>query len=322
MSSSFQITRYAAGELDAAALVALWNDAFADELATSTRLLDWYCHAPAERKATVFAAERADKLLGYGLTSIAGTYGYLDAIVAPASSDRRVIVSGIVAACEEELKALGCQSATLGFGPSSLVRGARVDRRVRRGWAVRGYENAALTTVWDVACAVGRYRPPAIEAFVGVATAAQAADVDEIEGLLAAPGRLRVAATDQGASATDLMPVRRHLDDRGQLSDLMLLRTPRGVKGLCQIVFEDSPTPVDLAYPWALPRRWAMLGPIVIRDELPDAPFELLLDASMRRLLNTGVNSAVATGVTWTHFFSRFGFAPMRGWMPLAKALG
>jgi hypothetical protein len=321
MSSSFQIIRHAAGELDVAALVALWNEAFADELATSTRLLDWYCHAPAERKATVFVAERADKLMGYGFTSAAGTCGYIDAVVAPASPNRRAMVTGIVAACEAELKALGCLSVTLGFGPSSLVRGIRVDRRARRGWARRGYENAAPTTVWDVACDVGRYRPPALEAFVGVATAAQAADIDEIEHLLAAPERLRVAATDQVASAVDLMPVRRHLDDGGRLSDLMLLRTPRGAKGLCQIVFEDSPTPVDLAYPWELPRRWAMLGPIVVRDELPDSPFDLLVDASLRRLLNTGVNSAMVTGVTWTHFFSRFGFAPMRGWMPLAKAL-
>jgi hypothetical protein len=178
--------------------------------------------------------------------------------------------------------------------------------------------------VADLRADVARYTPPAdADELAGVVRPAQRRDADNVVDLLnnAAQLRLNGAAIRPAFAFAVLRP----LLEEGRIADLMLLWTTNGVQGVAQLVFPDSAVPVELGYPYDLPRPWALLRALLVPTSpagaAPDAAQNMLLDACLRRLHNTGINSCVAPGVAVDTPYARFGFRPYRRWLPLVKPL-
>jgi hypothetical protein len=107
----------------------------------------------------------------------------------------------------------------------------------------------------------------------------------------------------------------------GRFADLMLLWSARGLEGLSILIFPDSATPLDLAYPYNLPRGWSALGPVLVRADAADGATGMLLDASLRRLHNNGANSCVALGVRTRALYADYRFQALRTWSLFVKRL-
>jgi hypothetical protein len=145
-------------------------------------------------------------------------------------------------------------------------------------------------------------------------------DRDDVDALLAHPAALWNAALDTEADAPSLLLI----DDtllNGRFADLMLLWSARGLEGLSILIFPDSATPLDLAYPYSLPRGWSALGPVLVRTGATDGAAGMLLDASLRRLHNNGANSCVALGVRTRALYADYRFQALRTWSLFVKRL-
>jgi len=339
MTQLSQITSVSPSLLDAEELLTFWNAAQPDDLATSSRLFAWWQSAhngiPAlqqwHAEGSALLLRRDSQLLGAALVSAPllhgeateaeppSRLGRLDGIAVPAGRYRSTHRAKLIAAAEEWLRAAGATAITLGGGPFSLFRGMPGDPRTARALRDLGYTDGAATPIHDLAVDVARYKPPADEVpLAAVARPAQPGDRAEVEALLKTT--LQVASTGDSAQPGDLWSIHQLLA-QGRISDLMLLWTADGLAGIAQIAFADSTWPVELCYPWTLPRPWAALPLVMIRHDQPDAACLALIGSSLRRLHNTGVNSCVAPGIARTSLYEGAGFALLRSWEPFVKRL-
>lgn len=318
MSPKTQFMQEAPHALDAAAVASLWNAANPSALAIGPAAAAWCLEESGGRAVSAVSAMRSGELAGFAVASAVPGYpiGWIDAL-ATGDGDRSLVRSGLLETCERWLGAQGCTAAAVGGGPRSLLRGALAAARLSRFWADYGYRPGDGGDREDLALDVARYTPPAdLPELAGVARPATPRDADEVAALLAEPAQLRLMCGPE-APAAALAP----LPAQGRLSDLMLLWTPAGMAGLAQIIFRDSATPIDLAYPYDLPQSWAALGMLAVARTQPAAAEQHLIDASIRRMHNNGVNSCVALGVEETEHFAAFGFRPHRRWLALVKSL-
>jgi hypothetical protein len=287
-------------------------------LATSPAAVAWSLAEAGERVAAAFSAMHDGQMIGIAIASTlpGRASGWIDAL-AVAGSDRAHGRAGLLDACERWLRAQGCAAAEVGGGPRSLLRGAPSDARLSRFWADLGYAEGDAGDREDLALDVARYTPPTdLEELAGVARPATPGNGDEIAALLADPAQLRLTGCCDAPRAA-LAP----LPAQGRLSDVMLLWTPDGMQGIAQIIFRDSATPVEVAYPYDLAQPWAALGLVAVASTLPEAAEQHLIDACIRRMHNNGVNSGVALGIVQSVPMYRFGFRQYRRWLARAKRL-
>jgi hypothetical protein len=316
MSLKVQFTQTAPGALDVITVAALWNAAYPSAMALSPAAVAWSLEESGGRTVGAVTAQRDGLLVGFVLASHVPGYpiGWIDALAAKDRA-RPAVAAGLLTSCERWLQAEGCTAVEVGGGPRSLLRGALDDARMSRIWADSGYVSGDYGDREDLALDVARYTPPTeLGELAGVARPATPRDGDEVAALLADPAQLRLRAGPAAPEAA-LAP----LPIQGRLSDLMLLWTAHGMLGLAQILFRDSATPIETAYPHTLPQPWAALGVLAVARTLPPAAEDHLLDAAIRRMHNNGVNSCVALGVEETDHFLPFGFRPYRRWLALVK---
>ncbi len=321
---SFQLRAESRATLDYSVVTDLWNRAAPDDLPTSARLLAWAMDAQPPRNLCVWIAWQDQEPVGFVVASHLGAdaLGWVDALAVPSRSNRAAVRTELLAQAATWLQSQGCTTVQFGGGPRSLMRGAPdwfaplqpVDFFERRGFSDVGL-------VSDMVVDLARYTAPAdAQPFAGVVRPANPRDRDDLVALISCEAGLTSALRDNDASPGSLLLVEDTLR-KGRLADFMLLWSARGLEGLCLLVFADSATPIDLAYPYGMPRPWAVLGPVLIRADAAPGAADMLLDASLRRLHNTGANSAMAMGVSERALFARYGFKSVRNWRVLVKRL-
>lgn len=329
MTSRLKITAHPPNLLDVGELLSFWNTAQPDDLHATARLFEWWqggC-ATGEAMGAVLQLRRGDLLVGAGLVSrltqpdasvADGPIGWVDAMALAPGPKRSADRTRLLRAAHEQLRSWGCRAAVAGGGPLSLARGGpELDRA--GAFSRDALAEPIAPVLYDMTADVARYHPPAeLPPLAGVVRPAQPRDRDEIEALIARPLLAHSAGVE--ASAAHLFTIRRILES-GRLADLMLLRTYDGVTGLTQLAFADSVWPVELVYPWSLPRPWAALPALFTRPATPDSAVLALLDSALRRLHNNGVNSCVAPGIHRTALYERAGFVRGRSWRPYSIRL-
>ena len=307
--------------LDAMALADLWNASMADDMPTSTRLLAWALDAQPPRSVAVWLAWQNGQPVGFALASHLGEagIGWVDALAVPARANRAAVRTALLAAVALWLQGAGCVAMQIGGGPRSLMRGILQSSPRAAFFVSRGYADAG--SVADMSADLARYAPPAdAPAFAGVVRPPHAHDRDEVNAFLANPAALCNIPMDVDADTAALLLLTVTLRD-GRFADLMLLWSARGLEGLSLLLFADSATPLDLAYPYTLPRPWSAIGPLLVRADSAAGAAGMLLDAAMRRLHNNGANSCVAMGVRERALYAAYGFEPVRTWSVFVKRL-
>jgi GNAT superfamily N-acetyltransferase/predicted N-acetyltransferase YhbS len=324
MTSQNEIRTVAPHALDAQPLAALWNAAYGDDLAVSASTLEWATQVTSRRQATAIVALSGGAPAGFLLAStLAGVdLGWIDGLATRKGRGQSRLRSALMDRAQEWLLEQGCTICVLGGGARSLFRGSLPQPGATRALQSLGFGFSTLGEVADMVVDVARYRQPDnLAQPVGVVRTATPRDREEILALLDSP-TLYSAASGDTASAAEIDPLRELCEPAGRLADLMLLWTAHGLQGACQVVFSDSAFPIEISYPYSLPRQWSMLRSVVVAQALAEDGPALLMDATLRRLHNNGANSCVAPGIAATHDYAHFGFRPYRRWRPMTKRLG
>jgi len=312
----------AAQDAEIERLATLWNRDLPQDLPASTRLLEWTL-APHPNRSVALIEERGRQLNAFAIVSKldASPIGVVDAMV-PARRGPRESSLRLVGRAQEWLREQGAAAIQFGGGAYSLLRGIpAAGSRSLDGWTGGVTRSVHDDGEFDLALDVSRYAPPSeIASVAGVVQPAQPRDRDELEAFFGAPAFLQVGATNHTATIDDLA-LAQEVAFGGRIGDLMLLFTARGVEGVCHLIFADSAVPIDLAYPYTLPKPWGAIGMIAATDRVGDGGMEMLLDAAIRRLHNNGINSCVALGVSAPALYERFGFVRHRAWRQRTRAL-
>ncbi len=309
-------------QIDATELLSFWNQAQPDEFAITARLLErWLYAEPWRGTHTMLALRQAGALVGVALTSTPPDYppdgmGLIDGLVVAPGASRSALRRRLLAATEESLRGQGCQSLQWGNSAYGLVRGVPYDRRTSDALQRLGYIDAGR--VYDMVADVTRYRRmDDVDSPRGVVRAMQWRERTAIGELLAGP---MVAASGEKLDGNNMLPID-HTLEAEQLSDFMLLWTDRGVKGMALVAFSDANWPLELTYPYTLPRPWGALPMVLVAQGEPPGAFTLLIDAALRRFFDNGVKSCVAPGVLTTAPFTQARFKVFRTWQRLVKWL-
>lgn len=311
-----------AHEADIQRLVALWNRDLPEDLPASPRLLEWTL-SPHPGRTVRLVIEHKREINAYAIVSkMEGSpLGIVDALV-PAKRNGRESALCLVEEAQRWVHTQGATAIQFGGGAYSIQRGIPVlGKRPLDGWTGGVTRPVHNDDEVDLALDLSRYVPPTdMEPVAGMVQPAQPRDKDELETFFGAPESIHVAANNDLAQVDDLA-LAREIAFGGRISDLMLLFTARGVEGICHLIFADSSVPIDLAYPYTLPRPWGAIGVVAVSDRLGTGAIEMLLDAAARRLHNNGINSCVALGIAAPVIYECFGFTPYRHWRQRARVL-
>lgn len=236
--------------------------------------------------------------------------GWINAVATMPESQGQGIAKRLLQWAEMWLLEQGCQVVQLGGDIRPFVPGLPVETDNADIFHHFGFRDAG--TVWDVSTNLASYMPPLThDSDSSVIRPAQAGDMEEVRQFMAQefPGRWSYQ-------------FERFLEGEGRISDLMILRTARGIDGFCHLTFEDSKRPLERYYPYQLPRPWGQVGPIGISNDLRGEGYgSALLDRALRRLHNNGVNGCVIDWTTLLDFYARFGFKTYREYVVMEKEL-
>jgi GNAT superfamily N-acetyltransferase len=300
-----------------AAIVNLWNEALAPDMAISNTFVQYNLRPSAGVQSRIFLACIDDAIVGATLASAlhgepaVNPYGegWIDLLVVASAFQRKGIGRHLLSLAEQWLAATGCCAAQIGGGLRPFAPGVP-DTGVAGFFQRCGYE--AFNTVWDMAANLATYRPPGN--LSQNSCAARPAAPGQEEMLLdflrrEFPGRWRYEAE-------------MFLADGGRISDYMLLWTERGIDGCCLLTFPDSVRPIERFYPYRLPKPWGQIGSIgVSADRRGQGLGSVLLDAGLRRLHDNGVNGCVIDWTTLIDFYGKFGFERYRAYGMVGKRL-
>jgi GNAT superfamily N-acetyltransferase len=305
-----------------AAVVEIWNAACGPGLAISERGVRYNVGpTPAAAQASRLATENG-RPVGFVLANVLlddpqaspRDVGYVDAIAVQPRHQRRGIGSAQLTWAERWLAGKGCKRISLGASLRPFAPGVPAELGTATFFRQRGYQNRPTAGgTWDVARELHDYTSPRRSRF-GVPVEVRPAQPGEEDALLAFlrrefPGRWRFEFEE-------------FLREGGRLSDYMLLWTERGVDGFCQLTFEDSLRPLDRFFPNRLPRPWGQLGSIGIGAALRGSGLgTILLDASLQRLRDEGIDGCVIDWTTLLGFYGKFGFRPYRQYEIMGKTL-
>lgn len=296
-----------------AAIVDLWNEALAPDMAISHAFVRYNLRPSAGVRRRVFLACTDDAIVGAALHGEPAVNplgeGWIDLLVVAPAFQRTGIGRHLLALAERWLAGTGCRGVQIGGGLRPFAPGVP-DTGVANFFHRCGYE--ALNTVWDMAANLATYRPPG-NLSQGACAARPAAPGQEelLLGFLRRefPGRWRYEAE-------------MFLANGGRISDYMLLWTERGIDGCCLLTFPDSVRPIERFYPYRLPKPWGQIGSIgVSADRRGQGLGSVLLDAGLRRLHDNGVNGCVIDWTTLVDFYGKFGFERYRAYEMVGKQL-
>lgn len=305
-------------------IVHLWNETLPSDLHISNKLIQYNCDSPADLLHAGQWALLGDEAVGLIIVSTlqapsaspetadgATAVGWIDALIVQPTAQGRQIGSTLVHWGEAWLASHGCQTIEVGGSPRPFAPGVPAALGTAAFFLRHGYGNPRQ--VWDLSANLAGYQPPLIvQPIDGLVRPAQASDVDELEHFLQRefPGRWHQGfRTFVGGT-------------NHRISDYMVLWTERGIDGFCRLTFEDSTLPIERFYPYQLARPWGQVGPIGVSADQRGRGFgAALLDASLRRLHNNGVNGCIIDWTTLLAFYAHFGFAPYREYLRLSKEI-
>lgn len=300
----------------------LWNLACSTDLAISPRFAAYNLRASVGGDQIAAFALRNDKPVGFVAAStlndptVTTPYtGWIDAIAVAPETQGQGIGAALLQWAEAWHKQQGSVSITIGASLRPFVPGVPESLRTVEFFEKYGYgvRPEHVQKQWDVAADLGRYKPPrSVREIEGLVRPAQRSDYDALLAFLQRefPDFWRYQ-------------FERLVAEGGRISDYMVLWTERGIDGCCILTFEDSLQPIERFYPYRLPRPWGQLGSIGISADRRGQGFgAALLDASLRRLLNNGVNGCVIDWTDLLDFYKKFGFVPYRAYRILSKPIG
>ena len=209
----------------------------------------------------------------------------------------------------------GCTDIVLGDTARILLPGLPEETGVQGFFQQHGYlpvdPELNNTDTTDHSLNIATYTPP--QALKEIPVAVRPAQPGQQTAIL--------QLLDDCESIPQTSTLRKFVEHGKRLSDLMLVWSEDGLEGLCHLVFEDSPMPIELAFPYRLARPWAFVPALLVR---PNRPFDIaatLLDASLRRLHNNGVNSAVFAPFEPSEWVEPFVLIPYRHYSRYIKHL-
>ncbi len=299
------------------AIVELWNETVTAEFHISAKFARYNATTrPGLYQAGQWAVVDG-KIAGVILASTlqghpqvaSPTSGWLDLIAVHPRFQHQGIGSSLLAWAEAWLLEQECQTVAVGGGVQPFLPGLPTLFSTTPFFQYHNY--AQPHTVWDLAADLAMYEPPEIvRPIEGVVRPAQPRDANRLATFLQRefPGRWQWGA--------------QHLLEQAEarISDYMLLWTEQGVEGFCRVTLEDSYMPIERFYPYQLPRPWGQLGPVGVSRARRGQGFgAALIDASLRRLHNNGVNGCVIDWTTLISFYKHFGFEPHHEYLQLEK---
>ena len=262
----------------------LWNAAYGDDFALSSRTFTWLAALTAEDEASLLVASENDVPVGFLLASHASTTAFtnLDALALLPDGQNQEIGQALLTAAYSSQSLASSSGWHVQPGPISLLPG------LPEGSPLEGLLTDNNMKFDDIhrygSINIATYEPP--------------------QGLKELPAAVYPAQPTQHTAILDFIRSQpqaelerliHFVQRKRRLSDLMLLWTEQGLAGLCWLGFEDSPYPIELSVPYRLPRPWAQIGHYLLAPHLGDEYLALILDAGLRRFHNNGINSAVTT---------------------------
>jgi GNAT superfamily N-acetyltransferase len=244
-------------------------------------------------------------------------HGWIDALVVASAAQRQGLGSRLLTAAENWLRQQGRTQATVGASLRPFAPGVPAELGTARFFVRHGYSDldaaGEARIAYDLAADLSSYRPPSTLREVPAAVRpAQRGQEALLLAFLQAefPGRWHYEAER----------LLRH--DDGRIGDYMLLWTEGGVQGACLLTFPDSARPIERYYPYSLPKPWGQAGSIGVSASLRGQGYgSYLLDASLRRLHDNGINGCVIDWTGLLDFYGRFGFTPLRSYIQLHKRI-
>lgn len=248
-------------------------------------------------------------------TVAAPTHGWIDALVVAPAAQRQGTGSRLLGAAETWLRLHGRTYITVGAGLRPFAPGVPAELDTTPFFVRHGFTDLDSSgepqVAYDLAADLSNYRPPTnLREVPAAARPAQRGQEALLLAFLQAefPGRWHYEA--------ELFL--RH--DGGRVGDYMLLWTEAGVQGACLLTFPDSVRPIERYYPYSLPKPWGQAGSIGVSAAVRGRGYgSYLLDASLRRLHDNGINGCVIDWTNLLQFYGRFGFQPLRHYAMLTK---
>lgn len=298
-------------------LTELWNTACGDNLAISTRFVEFNTQPVTAGHQSGRIAQVNGQPIGFVLASSladasvnAPQVGWVDALAVTPAAQRQGYGTLLLQWAEEWLATQGCQRATLGCSQRPFVPGLPVELATQGFFETHGW--LRTNTVWDMAANLAHYSVPStVREIDGIVRPGQPGDEAALLEFLRRefPGRWRFEFEE-------------FLRNQPRIADYMLLWTERGVDGFCQLTFSDSSRPLDRFFPYQLPRPWGQLGSVgVSADKRGQGYGAAVVDAGLRRLHNNGVNGCVIDWLVIVDFYAKFGFEKSREYTQFGKAL-
>ncbi|MFN8443627.1 MAG: GNAT family N-acetyltransferase [Caldilineaceae bacterium] len=277
----------------------LWNTAWGDEFALSSRVFVWLASQTSAQDALLLLAYEADTPVGFLLahSQVNTKSAHLDALAIIPAAQNQGVEAALLAAAQSTFGLTASTTWGVGAGPLSLLLGVPEGSWLEATLAEQGFLfNETQSRGW---IELAGYAPPqAIPEVAAAVYPAKPTDQTEILNFLSS------LSTDRQERILHFVQTKR------RLSDLMLLWTESGLAGICWLGFEDSPYPIELSFPYRLPRAWAQVGQLLLAPQLGDEYLAALLDAGLRRLHNNGVNSAVITAQWPSTLWEQFQIQP------------
>jgi GNAT superfamily N-acetyltransferase len=312
-----------ANPADSAAVASIWNAAGGPDLAITERGVRFNVSSFMGGLQAGRLAIAGDEPIGFVLASMPPDVptvsrpglGWIDAMAVRPANQRQGIGSALLAWAEDWLSANGCVHFMLGGSLHTFMAGLPAELGTAAFFREHGYQPPpGYERAWDVARSLRDYTTPAT-AQRGLKVKVRPAEPGQEEVTLAWLERE--------------FPSRWHLEcqeivQRGmRFADYTLLWSERGIDGLCLLTFEDSDRPLDRYFPNRLPRPWGQLGTVCVSADRQGSGYgAALMDGSLRRLRERGVDGCVIDWTSIVDFYGKFGFRPYREYLMFAKARG
>jgi GNAT superfamily N-acetyltransferase len=198
----------------------------------------------------------------------------------------------------------------LGGGERYFIPGLPAAEASLAFFEKRGY-HATWEPTWDMGRSLKDYGSPRISRHPAADVhPLQAAELNELYALL---------SQDFGFWERSY---RAFLSEGGRLSDLIVLRTQQGMKGMCWTTFEDSYNPIEHFFPNGMEHPWGHLGSIgIAADSRGLGLAGVMIDYALRRLQSLGVDGCIIDWTELLDFYAKFGFKPYRQYLFLGKEI-
>jgi GNAT superfamily N-acetyltransferase len=252
-------------------------------------------------------------LVSYPINKSEQQTGFIDAFAVSPKFTSQGIGSKLLHWAEHWLSQQNCNEIIVCQGPRPFAAGLPLSAQSLGYFRKHGYRaNNHHSYTWDLARDLFDYNPPyPLKSFEAELRPVQLEEEVEL---------LQLMEKDfYGGWLFDFQQFRR---DGGKLSEYLLLWTPQGAVGFCQVTFEDSVRPIERFYPHGLPHPWGQMGTFGIAEAQRGKGYgAVLIDSAARYLKNQGIRGCIIDWTGYLELYGKFGFIPYRQYAIISKPL-